>query len=121
MERLRTLVVTLSPLLGDLVTSVLQMQMSIDVVEVLASRESVADRLCDLAPDLAIIGLLEGENDSIAVPLLTMLPSARILVLARNAEQAWLHQSDGRRMVLSDLSAQSLRAALQSPGLPPAD
>jgi chemotaxis response regulator CheB len=112
--RLRTLVVTLSPLLRELVTSVLPSQISVDVVEVLQSREGVAERLRDLAPDLVLIGLLNGETDAIALPLLAALPSVRILVLAPNGEHAWLHQSHGRRVALSHLSVQALREAMQA-------
>ena len=113
MARLRTLVVTLSPLLRELVTSVLPSQISFDVIEVLQSREGVAERLRDLAPDLVLIGLLEGETDAIALPLLAALPSIRILVLARNGEHAWLYRSYGRRAALPNLSVQALREAMQ--------
>lgn len=116
MARLRTLVVTLSPFLRELVTSVLPSQISIDIVEVLESREHVAERLRELAPDLVLIGLLDGETDSIALPLLAALPSVRILVLARNGQHAWLHQSHGRRAALPNLSVQALRQAMQGSG-----
>jgi chemotaxis response regulator CheB len=111
--RLRTLVVTLSPLLRELVTKVLPSQISVDLIEILESRECVAQRLRDLAPDLVLIGLLDAETDAIALPLLAALPAVRILVLARNGEHAWLHQSPGRRAVLSNLSVQALREAMQ--------
>jgi chemotaxis response regulator CheB len=115
---MRVLVVTLSPLLRELVTSVLQPRFFVDVVEVLESREPVARRLRDLAPDLIWIGLLDGETDAVAVPLLAVLPSVRVLVLARNGADAWLHGPQGRRTVLSDLSVEALRAALQDPAAP---
>jgi chemotaxis response regulator CheB len=104
--------VTLSPLLRELVTSVSPSHISLDVIAVLESREAVVERLREFAPDLVLIGLLNAETDAIAQPLLAALPSVRILVLARNGEHAWLHQ-DGRRVVLSDLSVQALREAMQ--------
>lgn len=121
MARLRTLVVTLSPLLRELVTSVLPSPISVDVIEILESRQGVAERLRDLAPDLVLIGLVDAETDAIALPLLAALPSVRILVLARNGAHAWLHQPHGRRTVLSDLSVQALRAAMQGSGAWQAD
>jgi chemotaxis response regulator CheB len=114
--RLRTLVVTLSPLLRELVTDVLPPQVSIDVIEVLDSRERVAERLRDFAPDLVLIGLLDAETDAVAAPLLRALPSVRVLVLAQNGEHAWLHRSQGRRVVLSNFSLQALVEAIEGSG-----
>lgn len=116
MARLRTLVVTLSPLLRELVADVLPPQISIDVIEVLDSRERVAQRLRDLAPDLVLIGLLGAETDAVAAPLLSALPSVRVLVLAQNGEHAWLHQSQGRRVALSNFSLRALVEAIQGSG-----
>jgi DNA-binding NarL/FixJ family response regulator len=115
---MRMLVVTVSPLLRELVTSVLQSQFAVDVVEILEAREPVAERLRDLAPDLVLLGLLDAETDSVAASLLAVLPSVRVLVLAGNGEHAWLYEPQGRRTVLSDLSAQALREALRDPTAP---
>jgi chemotaxis response regulator CheB len=113
MAVLRTVVVTLSPLLRELVTNVLSPEIVIDVIEVLAARERLTERLPDLAPDLVLIGLLDAETDAVALPLLAASPSARILVLANNGEHAWLHESRGRHARLSDLSVHGLKEALQ--------
>lgn len=121
MTRLRTLVVTLSPLLRELVTGVLPSQISVDVIEVLESRECVAERLRELAPDLVLIGLLDGETDTIALPLLAALPSVSVLVLARNGKHAWLYRSHGRRAALANLSVQALREAMQGSATWPTD
>ena len=118
MATLRTLVVTLAPLLRELVTNVLPPQISVEVIEVFASRDRVAERLRDLAPDLIIVGLLDAETDAVALPLLAAWPMARVLVLALNGEHAWLHEP-GRSIALLNLSAHGLREALRStaPGL----
>jgi chemotaxis response regulator CheB len=111
---LRTVVVTLSPFLRELVTSVLSSEIVVDVIEVLDTRDRMIERLLDLAPDLVIVGLLEAETDTVALPLLAASsPAARILVLARNGEHAWLYDSRGRRARLSNLSTNDLREALQ--------
>ncbi len=110
---LRTVVVTLSPLLRELVTNVLSPEIVIDVIEVFAARELLTERLPDLAPDLVLVGLLDAETDTVALPLLAASPSARVLVLASNGETAWLHESGGRHARLSDVSVQGLKEALQ--------
>ncbi len=121
MVAVRTLVVTLSPFLRELVTSVLPPQISVDVVEVLGTREHLADRIREIAPDLVLLGLGEGEADAAALPLLAVRPLARILVLTRNGESAWLYESPGRRVTLSELSVASLKEALRASLLPHSD
>jgi hypothetical protein len=117
---LRTVVVTLSRLLSELVISVLSPEIVVDVIEILATRERIIERLRDLAPDLVLIGLLDSEADTVALSLLPALPFARILVLASNGEHAWLYDSGGRFARLSNVSVDALREALQEPlSLPP--
>jgi len=110
---LRTVVVTLSPFLRELVTTVVSPEIVLDVIEVLDTRERLTQRLGDLAPDLVLVGLLDAETDAVALPLLAAAPSARILVLASNGEHAWLHVSPGRHSSLSNVSVHALKEALQ--------
>lgn len=114
MVAVRTLVVTLSPFLRELVISVLPPQVPVDVVDVLATREHLAETIRDSAPDLVLLGLGEGETDAAALPLLAVRPVARILVLTHNGEFAWLYELPGRRVTLSDLSVSSLKEALRA-------
>jgi DNA-binding NarL/FixJ family response regulator len=109
---LRTLVVTLSPFLCELVTSVLAPEISVDVVGVLPTRERLVEGMREIAPDIVLLGLGEGEAET-ADPLLRRTSSvARILALARNGKSAWLYESPHRRVTLSDLSVASLKEAL---------
>ena len=110
----RTLVVTLAPLLADLIRDVLQPKFTLDIVGVLHTRESLPQSLRGLAPDLLLLGLKEGETDAIALPLLATLPSVAILVMAPNCQHAWLYEMRPHRSVLSDLSVEALAQALVS-------
>jgi hypothetical protein len=103
------------------VTNVLSPEIVLDVIEVVAARERLIERLPDLAPDLVLIGLLDAETDAVALPLLAASPSARILALASNGEHAWLHESRGRRARLPDLSVHDLKEALQKSVSPTSD
>jgi chemotaxis response regulator CheB len=109
---LRTVVVTLSPFLRELVTNVLSPDIVIEVIEVLDTRKRLTERLRDLAPDLVLIGILNTETDMVALPLLAAAPSTRILVLASNGEHAWLHEP-GRHVGLLNVSIHALKEALQ--------
>jgi DNA-binding NarL/FixJ family response regulator len=109
----RTLIVTVSPLLADLVKTVLRPHLFLDVVEVLSTRDRLMERLHDLSPDLVLLGLLNSEDDSCAVPLLAALVSVRILALAANGAQAWLYEAGPHRTALSKLSPSDLIDALK--------
>lgn len=110
---LRTVVVTLSPLLRDLVIEVLSLEFVIDVVEVLPTREGLADRLNRIAPELVLVGLLDSETTAIAPPLLAGCPATRLLLFAPNGEHAWLYQSGRPVEPLTALTLQALRNALR--------
>jgi hypothetical protein len=110
---LRTVAVTLSPLLRDLVIEVLSPGFVIDVVEVLSTREGLDDRLSRIAPELVLTGLLDSETAAIAPRLLAGCPTTRLLLFARNGERAWFYQS-GRGVELNPVTPQALRDALRS-------
>ena len=112
MAGVRTLVVTLSPLLADLITSVLQPHLPLDVIGVAPTRERLAETLRELQPELVLLGLENGEKDSCARPLLAVLPSARILVLGKNGQDAWLYEMRPHRRALVHMSPSSLIDAL---------
>jgi len=108
----RTVVVTVSPLLADLVIDVLRPRLRVEVAAVLPSREGLADRLQALTPDLVVLGIGDMESDELAAPLLEALPTAMFLVVAANARQAWLHGMRPNRVVLNDFSVAGLVEAL---------
>ena len=110
----RTLVVTLAPLLADLIRDVLQPKLTLDIIGVLHTRESLPHSLRGLAPDLLLLGLTENEIDAVALPLLATLPSVAILVMAPNGQHAWLYEMQPHRSVLSDLSVAALAQTLVS-------
>jgi DNA-binding NarL/FixJ family response regulator len=104
--------VTLSPFLADLVASVLQPHLPLEVIGVLQTRESLPEKLRQLEPDLIVLGLESGEADSCARPLLAALPSAQILVLEQNGRHAWLYRMRPHRTALANVSMPSLIRAL---------
>jgi chemotaxis response regulator CheB len=106
--------VTVSPLLADLVKAVLQPHLFLDVVEVLPIRHRLMERLQDVSPDLVLLGLLNGEDDTCAVPLLAALVSVRILVIAANGAAAWLYETGPLRTALPNLSSSDLIEALRA-------
>jgi hypothetical protein len=108
----RTLVVTVSPLLTDIVTTVLQRRLTLDMIGVLPTRERLAELLLELSPDLVLFGLLDTETDASARPLLVALPTARFVVLAANGQQAWLYEMRPHRTALTNFSLPALSGVL---------
>jgi hypothetical protein len=108
----RTVVVTVSPLLASLVIELLQPTMSLQVVGELAIRDDLFGQLRALAPDLVLLGLHGVETDDLVLPLLTAVPSALFLVVAPNGQHAWLHELRPHRTELKDFSAAALVEAL---------
>jgi chemotaxis response regulator CheB len=105
--------VTVSPLLRDVIRRVTEGRVSIDVVAVIESRDSMTERLRALAPELILLALDGGEDDSIAAALADALPGARVLALSHDAEHLWLHQPGTDRWALSNPSLQVLIAAIR--------
>lgn len=112
MAAIRTLVVTVSPLLADFVTAALQPQLTLNVIGVLPTRELLVERLRDLAPELVLLGLRDAETDASARTLLAVLPSARFVVLAANGQHAWLYEMRPHRTALTNLSVADLTDTL---------
>lgn len=115
MSGVRTLVVTLSPLLADLVANVLRPHLRVDVVGVMRNRERLAEKLRELQPQLVLLGLQSGEKDSCARPLLAVMPSSGlILVLEKSGQHAWLYRLRPHRTALVNVSMPSLIGALSA-------
>jgi hypothetical protein len=121
LNSVRTVAVTISPLLAGLVTEILKPRLTLDLVDVLQNRTTLVDSLQKLQPDLVLFGLMGDETDAAALPFRAVLPSAVILVLPPSGHHAWLHERSGRCIVLSNLSVAALANALTAcfPASPP--
>jgi hypothetical protein len=107
-----TVVVTVPPLLADLVLDVLRPHLELRLDAVLGDRHRLADHLRALAPDLVVLGLRSNETDALAATLLSILPAAAFLVVAANGQHAWLHGMRPHRTALNELTVSALVAAL---------
>ena len=82
------------------------------LVAVLETRDSAAETLKSLAPELVVFGLLPGEGPSLAAEVHVAWPQADFLAVAHDSRSPSLHTQDGQREVLADLSPESLVAAM---------
>jgi chemotaxis response regulator CheB len=109
----RTLVVTVSPLLTELVIGMLQPHFALDIVGALKTRDGLTEKLRAVAPDLVLLGLLATETDDFVRSLLVTIPLAQVLALPSNGQHAWLYEMRPRRTVVTNLSAAALTRVLK--------
>lgn len=82
MRRSRAVLVTVPPLLSDLIRHVLTSRAAVAIVAELSDPASAYARLCALAPDVVIIGPAGGAPPVDAALLRAMLPDACVLALS---------------------------------------
>lgn len=112
MRRIRAVIVTVSPLLRDIVSEVVAGRVPIDFVAALASRDRLEVSLRDLTPHLILIGLRRGEGCGVALALRSVFPCARVILLSHDARQADVHGPHHNPIALLDLSAEALTRAV---------
>ena len=118
--RVHTVAVTLSPLLGELMTQALATTLQLGPVAVLHTRRRLMARLRALAPDIVLFGLRPRETIVQAQALAEALPQTRILAFVAHGRLASLHISGRPPRPLNAVSLRGLAKAL-APTLPDED
>lgn len=108
MVRITAVIVSMPPLLADIIRQVLTARAPIEVVAEIGSRSELAQRLRVLNPDLVLIGLERGETDRLCRSLLGDLPSATVIAVSNDARSAYVHEMRPTRVVKNDVSPASL-------------
>ena len=112
MAKRRTVFVTLSPLLSDIISELVFARLGLKLVGHIQDREMLIERLPALAPDVVFIGLRTGESDTIGSSVLKVVPTAKVLAISNDARYAYLHEMRLIRLELPDFSVASLSAAV---------
>ena len=113
MASIRAAVVTMPPIVAELLTTLFADLVDLDVVACFLDRASAQAELGALTPDLVLLGLEAGESDAAANHLLTRLPRARVIALAHDGRSISVHEMRPHRTVLADISTDELVAVLQ--------
>jgi len=110
---IRTVTVTMSPMLRDLVVGLVAGQASLNVVRELATRDGLEEQLQSLSPELILIGLGRNEGDEIrGDSLIRLLPNAKVIAFASDGRSAFVHRMRAQRTALHDVSSQMLIDAI---------
>jgi chemotaxis response regulator CheB len=119
MAAIRAVLVTVSPLLGDIVTTLLANRARLDLVARWEDRKDIETELVAISPDLVLIGLQAGETNAIACSLLVLVPSATVITLSGDGKTAYVHAMRAHCVPLGDVSpAVLLDVILQPPVCP---
>jgi DNA-binding NarL/FixJ family response regulator len=111
---IRTALVTLSPLLSDIITQAVEAEIRLEVVAQVHSRDSLEERLSLIAPDLILIGLRVGETDAIAAAVLVAAPAAKVIAFSADSRHAYLHEMRAYQTTLINLTPAVLVEAILS-------
>ena len=109
---LRTAVVTMTPMLRDIVTKLPPGRVRLDIVANFTTRDLLLERLKALCPDMVLIELARGETDRVARAILAALPRSRVIAFSGGGRNLYIHEMRPHRMALLDVSAKAVARAL---------
>jgi hypothetical protein len=101
---IRTAVVTLSPVILDIIRTLLPNWAVLNIVAQHADRTDIEARLGAVRPDLVLFGLRIGETENVAGALLDLLPRTTIIALSSDGRDAVIHEMRPHRRTLRDVS-----------------
>ncbi len=109
MPELRAVLVTVPPMLADLIGHVLTSRVGLPIICEIADPEGAAESLRDLAPDVVIIGPTTHAQPLSAAGVRTMLPHARVLTLSADLSRLFGPGEDDVAEFTPDTLADCLR------------
>src|SRR5262249_29467629 len=85
---------------------------NVELVDNFTTRTDAEDRLPEVAPDLILVGLDEGETDATARKLLDLVPLSKVIAFSSDFCTAYVHELRAHRTELPDLSPKALIKAV---------
>lgn len=112
MISIRTALITMSPMLGDIITRAVAGNVVLDVVARLDGEDATADRLRMLAPELILIGLGTDDSDAVPLAVLAVAPTAKVIAFTADCRHAQLLEMRPQRTLLIDVTPAALVDAI---------
>jgi DNA-binding NarL/FixJ family response regulator len=109
---IRTALITLSPLLSDIITQAIKPEIELDVVAEFHSGDVLKEQLRLIAPELILIGLQAGDTDAIAATALAAAPTAKVISFAADCRHAYLYEMRPSQTMLIDVTPAALAGAI---------
>jgi chemotaxis response regulator CheB len=112
---IRSVVITMSPLLTDIIEHLLTGHLDFEVIAEFANRNFSEEALKTICPDLVLVGLRPGESDEIGRSLLALIPPVKVIAFSSDARHGYLHEMRAHRSVIIDISPQTLLKGILTP------
>jgi DNA-binding NarL/FixJ family response regulator len=104
--------VTIPPLLSDLMIRALEREITLEVVVYIHNRNGLQEALKSADPELVMIGLFEGEAGEIAGKLFAAAPAAKVIAFSSDCRNAYVHELQANPKILVDVRPAQLVAAI---------
>jgi hypothetical protein len=111
----RAVMVTIPPLLADIIRQVLVGRVAMEFTAEISDRKRLQSRLVALQPEFVLIGLRRGEDDAIGRTILNTLPRARVIAFSYDARSGYVHEMRPHRTELHDFSVEALFSLVSLP------
>ena len=112
MRKLKTVFISMTPLLYNLIKEVLCNKVSIECLGELPVTDEVLNRLKEMAPDLVLVGLSSDDTDRLAMSILCALPDAKVITYTSDGRHAYVNELIYHQHPLIDVSPQTLISAI---------
>jgi chemotaxis response regulator CheB len=112
---IRTAVVTMSPMLRDIIKELPTGRVRLEIVAEFTTRDLLGDRLKSILPDIVLIQLVRGETDRIARTILAAVPRTKVIAFSSTGRNVYIHEMRPYRTALSDVSVNQVMRALGFP------
>jgi DNA-binding NarL/FixJ family response regulator len=110
---IRTALVTLPPLISDIISQAIKPEIELDVVADFHSGGALLkEQLRLIAPELILIGLHAGEKDAIALTALAAAPAAKVIAISADCRHSYLYEMRPYQMELIDVTPVALAGAI---------
>ena len=111
---IRTVVITLPMMIGDIVKELLIDDVELDIVGRFDSRERIEDMLRAILPDLVLVGLSPGESGISTQSFLAVVPNAKVIAFSSDGRSAYVSQTGGSWTHLRDFGPDAITKVIRT-------
>jgi DNA-binding NarL/FixJ family response regulator len=111
---IRTVVITLPMMIGDIVKELLIDDVELDIVGRFDSRERIEDMLRAVLPDLVLVGLSPGESGISTQSFLAVVPNAKVIAFSSDGRSAYVSQTGGSWTHLRDFGPDAITKVIRT-------
>ena len=111
---IRTVVITLPMMIGDIVKELLIDDVELDIVGRFDSRELIEDKLRAISPELVLVGLSPDEPGMMGPYFLTVVPDAKVIAFSSDGRSAYVSQTGGSWTHLRDFGPDAITKVIRT-------